>query len=244
MKIDNTIESGNRPMAYVVFAACVILFLFTLPQENKDEFINASTEIIEPVEINNYYIKGVPLINQFPELPTGCEVTSATMLLNFYGANVSKEVLADEVIKSPLPNFKNGRVEGESPYEYFIGDPRDSKAFGVFNGPIFNLISNYRKAENLTGCEFSQVMEKVKNGHPVMAWITRDLVDVQYTSSWYIKNKVFWWPRGEHTVVVTGIEENAIIVNDPYGGHEKRYELESFKRAWETMGRQAIVISE
>lgn len=244
MKIDNTIESGNRHIASVVIAACVILFVFALPQEKKDEFINTSTEITEHVEDNNYYINGVPLINQFPELPTGCEITSAAMLLNFYGVTVSKEILADEVAKSPLPRFSNGRVEGESPYEYFIGNPRDSKAFGVFNGPMFNLISNYRKAENITGCEFFQVIEKVKNGHPVMTWITRDLVDVQYASSWYIKNEVFWWPKGEHTVVVTGVEENAVIVNDPYGGQEKRYELEKFKKAWERMGRQAIVILE
>ena len=108
---------------------------------------------------------------------------------------------------------------------------------------MFNLINRYIAAENITGCEFSQIIEKIKNGQPVMAWITRDLIEVQYTSSWYIENEEFWWPRGEHTVVITGVEEGIMIVNDPYDGQEKRYELERFKSVWEAMGRQAIVIS-
>lgn len=247
MKIDNTIESGNRYIAYVVLTAYVILFIFLLPQRFRvEKIMDTSTElpeVEEQVESNHYYISGVPTINQFPELPTGCEVTSSAMLLNFYGINVGKETLADEVSKAPLPGFKNGRVEGESPYEYFVGNPRDIKSFGAFNQPMFNLINKYIAAENITGCEFSQVLEKIKNGQPVMAWITRDLIDVQYTSSWYVKNQEFWWPRGEHTVIITGIEENVIVVNDPYDGREKRYELERFKRIWETMGKQAIVIS-
>ncbi|MEG2935579.1 MAG: C39 family peptidase [Clostridium sp.] len=247
MKIDNAIERGNRYIAYVVLTAYVIIFIFLLPQKFcVEEIIDTSTESTETeehIESNHYYISGVPVINQFPELPTGCEVTSSAMLLNFYGINVGKEALADEVSKAPLPGFKNGRVEGESPYEYFVGNPRDVKSFGAFNQPMHNLISNYMVAENITGCEFSQVIEKIKNGQPVMAWITRDLIEVQYASSWYVKNEEFWWPRGEHTVIITGVEEDIIVVNDPYDGQEKRYELKRFKMIWETMGKQAIVIS-
>lgn len=247
MKIDNAIYRCNRYVAYVVLTAYVILFIFLLPQKFRvEEIIDTSTEIQETeelIESNHYYISGVPSINQFPELPTGCEVTSSAMLLNFYGVSVGKETLADEVSKAALPGFKNGRIEGESPYEYFIGNPRDNNAFGAFNQPMFNLINRYIAAENITGCEFSQIIEKIKNGQPVMAWITRGLIEVQYTSSWYIENEEFWWPRGEHTVVITGVEKGIVIVNDPYDGQEKRYELERFKSVWEAMGRQAIVIS-
>lgn len=248
MKIDNAIERGNRYIAYVVLASYVIIGILLLPQKfSVEEIIDTSiesSERVEHIEGKHYYISGVPLINQFPELPTGCEVTSSTMLLNFYGVDINKETLANEILKAPLPVLRNGRVEGESPYEYFIGNPRDKKAFGVFNKPIFNLISKYMEAENITGCEFSQVIEKVKDGQPVMAWITRELTEVQYTSSWYVKNEEFWWPKGEHTIVITGVEGDTIIVNDPYDGKEKRYELQRFKRIWESIGRQAIVILE
>lgn len=244
MKIDNVIENGNRYIAAVVITAYVVLIIFLLPQKfSVEEIINTSTEKVEQAESNHYYISGVQLISQFPELPTGCEVTSAAMLLSFYGINISKEVLAEEVSKAGLPRFNRGRLEGENPYEYFIGNPWDNKAFGAFNEPIFNLVNNYVKAENITGCDFQQVIEKVKDGQPVMVWITRELIDVEYSTSWYIGNELFWWPKGEHTVVVVGIDENTIIVNDPYEGQEKRFELERFKYIWEMMGRQAITLS-
>lgn len=249
MKIDNVIYKGNRYIAFVVIAAYVIMGIFLLPGGfNTEDIINTSTEQNEQGEndLNSdnkkFYINNVPLINQFPELPTGCEVTSAAMLLNFYGVKADKVTLAEQVRKTDLPRFFNGRVVGESPYEYFIGNPRDNKAFGVFNGPIYNLISNYKEAENITGCEFEKVTNKVKEGKPVMVWITRDLAPVQYSSSWYVRDEMFWWPKGEHTVVITGIEENIIIVNDPYGGEEKSFDLEKFKITWENMGRQAISI--
>ena len=245
MEINNAIYQGNRCIAAVIIGVYIVLFVFLLQQNIKaDELTHTSTEVNENIENNNYYISGVPIINQFPELPTGCEVTSAAMLLNYYGINVSKEALADEISKAPLPIFRNDRIEGESPYEYFIGNPRESKAFGTFNQPIFNLISDYKIAENMTGCDFSQVINQVKSGHPVMVWITRELMEVEYQSSWYVKDEIFWWPKGEHTVVVIGVDDHTIIVNDPYNGEEKYFELESFKRIWETLGRQAITISE
>lgn len=36
----------------------------------------------------------VPIENQMPDLPNGCEVTSLAMLLNYYGIKVTKEDLA------------------------------------------------------------------------------------------------------------------------------------------------------
>lgn len=245
MNRDNGIARGNRYMAFVIMAAYIILFILLLPQRFlPKESINTSNGVIAEKDKKDIYINGVPLINQFPELPTGCEVTSVAMLLNFYSINVSKEVLADEVVKASLPQFNNGRLEGTSPHEYFIGNPRNDKAFGAFNEPIFNLVSRYKSAQNITGCEFEEVIEHIKNNKPVMVWITRELGNVEYKSSWYVNDEIYWWPKGEHTVIVTGIEENSIIVNDPYDGKEKIYEFNRFKSIWELMGRQAIVIVE
>lgn len=245
MNRDNGIATENRYMAFVIMAAYIILFILLLPQRFiPKESIDTSNGVIAQEDKQYTYINGVPLINQFPELPTGCEVTSVAMLLNFYSINVSKNILADEVVKTSLPQFKNGRYEGESPHKYFIGSPKSDKAFGVFNEPIFNLISRYKSAQNITGCEFEEVIEQIKDNKPVMVWITRELEEVEYTSSWYVNDEIYWWPKGEHTVIITGIDETTVIVNDPYDGKEKRYELNRFKYIWELMGRQAIVIVE
>ncbi|WP_245823049.1 C39 family peptidase [Lactobacillus terrae] len=39
------------------------------------------------------WLTGVPLINQNPELPNGCEITAITMMLNYAGVNVDKNAV-------------------------------------------------------------------------------------------------------------------------------------------------------
>lgn len=36
----------------------------------------------------SYTIKNFEIIGQLPELPTGCEITALTMVLNYYGLNL------------------------------------------------------------------------------------------------------------------------------------------------------------
>lgn len=245
MEVEYTFKKGLEHLAFVVILTYILLFIILgtniLNESSDGERVEheVQNEELSPDSDNI----AVPLINQFPELPTGCEVTSAAMLMNYYGIDVNKEVLADEISKAPLPDLKNGYVHGYNPNEYFIGNPRDNKSFGVFHKPIHKLISTYISAEDITGCDFSEIVHRVKNGQPVMAWITRDLAAMEHKVSWYIGEELFWWPKGEHTVIITGIEGNNILVNDPYNGQSKSYDLSNFQNAWEEMGRQAIYIS-
>lgn len=43
-------------------------------------------------------IEDFPIINQMPELPTGCEITALTMVLDHYGYPVDKTVMASEYL--------------------------------------------------------------------------------------------------------------------------------------------------
>lgn len=71
----------------------------------------------------------VTYLSQYPELPTGCEVTSLTTVLNYLGYKVSKETMADNYL--PKCNFSDGTF-----WDYFIGNPRDDDAFGCYATPI------------------------------------------------------------------------------------------------------------
>ena len=58
----------------------------------------------------------VEFLSQKPELPTGCEITSLTTVLNYLGYDVSKETMANEY----LPKCDISEV---SFWDYFLGDP-------------------------------------------------------------------------------------------------------------------------
>ncbi|KAN0030271.1 hypothetical protein ACTA71_010033 [Dictyostelium dimigraforme] len=95
--------------------------------------------------------------NQYPLLPTGCEVTATSILLNSlvksHNLNIGtyrikNESLADRIIKEqdpdPITKFCG------NPYRAFIGSPYSKESFGVFHQPIYNLIKEviYEDYEN------------------------------------------------------------------------------------------------
>ena len=80
---------------------------------------------------------GVKFLAQNPELPTGCEITSMTTVLNYYGFNVDKLTMATKYLeKAEAPaNF----------WKVFLGDPTKKTGFGCYATPIANAANKYLK---------------------------------------------------------------------------------------------------
>ncbi len=92
--------------------------------------LNYLTEMKE-----NAIIENVPFIQQLPELPRGCEVTSLAMLLQYKGVEVDKMKLASEIYRVP---FEENGLHG-NPYEGFVGNiyTKSEPGYGVYHQPIF-----------------------------------------------------------------------------------------------------------
>lgn len=73
-----------------------------------------SSKYLSNAPSNNSSILNVSFINQYPNLPLGCEATSLAQLLNYKGVSVAKTKIADEMTKSPNKNQNLGFVG--SPY--------------------------------------------------------------------------------------------------------------------------------
>ncbi len=58
---------------------------------------NAGQIAVEKPEVDKVFIP-IETILQLPELPNGCEITSLTTLLTFYGYEVTKTVMADKYL--------------------------------------------------------------------------------------------------------------------------------------------------
>ncbi|MCL2698969.1 MAG: C39 family peptidase [Defluviitaleaceae bacterium] len=196
-------------------------------------------------------IENVPMILQNPELPRGCEVTSLAMLLQFHGVRgVTKTDLADRVNKDETPHRREGgRIYAGNPNTGFVGDMTNMQNFGygVYHGPIYELARYYRPTStmNLTGAYFDALQRIITMNRPV--WIItnathRRLPDSDF-ETWITPLGEISITRWQHSVLITGYDEDFIYFNDPLSG-ARSMPRNDFIMAWEQMGRQVIALAE
>lgn len=213
------------------------------------QVVNVLDNKIERYEIDNipdkYELDIVPIL-QLPELPTGCEITSLCMILNYHGFNVDKLELANKYLK----------IEGSySEYtfdEAFIGSPYETWGWGCYAPVITDTANKYLKLQgssleaiNITGSSIEQIKETVYSGIPVMVWSTIGLDTSHEEKTYWITpdgNKATF-VQGEHCVVITGFNEetNKIIVLDPLIGRVEHNE-QDFLKTYEKLHCQAVAI--
>ena len=193
----------------------------------------------------------VPLINQYPELPRGCEVTSLTMLLRYNNINVSKMILAQEIKKDSTAYSRDekGRIYYGNPYDGFVGDMYNinNNGYGVYHGPIAELAEKYAGDQviDLTGIEFEEMMYFLKLGNPI--WVinnaTYKSLDDSYFEIWHTPSGIVKTTNKLHAVIITGVDKNNVYINDPLSKRPNiAVNKDDFKKAWEQMGHQAVII--
>jgi uncharacterized protein YvpB len=184
-------------------------------------------------------------IMQYPELPTGCEITSLTIVLNYLGFDVDKCDMADNFLTK-------GTVGIVTPYTAFLGNPRNNYSYGCYSPVIIESAEKYLdsvesdfEVYDLTGTDFKDLFYEIQNDNPIIIWATANLVEPVYTSRWVIDGEEFTWKANQHCLVLTGydLDENIVYVADPLRGNVS-YDLELFKTRYEQMYKQAIVIKQ
>lgn len=191
-------------------------------------------------------IQGIPSISQMPELPSGCEITALTMLLNWAGVNVDKQDIARLIPKGAVPVFSNNAYRGGNPENAFIGDPFSSGGLGVFHRPIALMLDRYLPGQSIdiTGVEFENILKTIDSGRPVIVWATLDMAEPRIDISWYDeKGESVAWLIPEHAYLLAGYSDTEVIVDDPSIGKRLYYPISEFKERWDAMGRQSVTVS-
>lgn len=214
---------------------------------------NSPTEPIvetEPPLINietlpTYYQINVPALLQEPELPTGCEITSLTCLLNYLGFSVDKVVMADTYLDKALENG----IE-YSFYEKYIGDPK-TNGYGCYSPVIVKAATafladqnSHLEAVNLSGMSKDDILMTVASGHPVVIWNTLSTRDFEEKLVWTTPNGTeVYWTSLEHCMLLTGynMDENTVTVCDPMKGVVS-YDLTQFFNVYDKLHQQAMTI--
>lgn len=198
--------------------------------------------------IKNKVLLDVPIIKQLPELPRGCEVTSLAMLLQYAGIDAEKLTLAKQIKKNPakMKNI-NGQIYYGDPNDGFIGDMYSTTkpGLGVYHTPIKELAERYMPGDiiDFTNSDFNQIKKYLSTKRPVWVIINTayQKLDPSYFHTWTTPNGKISITYKEHSVVVTGFDQDFIYFNDPLTGiKNKKAPAADFEEAWVQMGKQAI----
>lgn len=187
---------------------------------------------------------GFPLINQYPNYPTGCESVALTMLLRYYGINIMPASIISNLKKDSLPYYENGIKYGGNPELGFIGNPYSSASYGVYENPIAEVANMYKSGIQVrNNFAFQDVLNLVRNNHPVMVWTSMGLSVPYISDSWIYKPtmETIYWKAGEHAVVIVSYSGgDTLIVADPIGGKLKSYSVSLFEQRYNYFGRKAL----
>lgn len=190
----------------------------------------------------------VPAICQYPELPTGCESVSATMVLQYYGSAVTETEFAGDWLECSNDFYSSsGRDFGPDPHKVFAGDPFSEYSYGCYAGPIVDAINNNSSmctAEEITGKTLEQLCEEyIDNDKPLLIWATMYMKESFKSNSWYIDDgSEFTWTAQEHCMVLVGYDEDNYYINDPLTGTTMAYEKELVEQRFAELGSQAVYI--
>ncbi|GHH97436.1 C39 family peptidase [Neobacillus kokaensis] len=155
----------------------------------------------------------VPLINQRPELPTGCEITAVTMMLQYKGARVNKVSLAKEMPRhSSNPNYG------------YVGNPFTKQGWTIYPPALMKLVKKHAGSSvNLTGKSNAAIEKQLRNGKPIVV-----LVSPMHGFS-------------VHALVLTGLDQSNYYYNDCWTGEKNaKISKKVFNRIWGNQSRRAI----
>ncbi len=218
---------------------CFSLYVITDDPAFKQKFdlTRADTTLID-----------VPLENQNDPiaLGNGCEITSLSMLLNYYDYQTNKNQLAD--LLTYVPVHVTDEICG-NPHDGFVGDiTGGNEAMGVGVEPLGKvaeqIVSTDQQVIVSTEIPFESLVDIVRQGQPVVVITTTDFQvpeeeNFRYwqTSSGEVKVSPLC-----HAVVITGVGKKEVYVNDPFGYKNRAVDRNDFATIYERMGQQALYL--
>lgn len=194
-------------------------------------------------------ILDVPLLCQYPLLPTGCEAVAATMVLRYYGSTVTPETFAEDWLQKDERFWEHDNMlYGPNPHQVFVGNPFSKTAYGCYATPIVNAINDNsvdciaQKTEKRSLSQLASVY--IDNGKPLLIWATISMRPSEQGNAWFLESgEKLTWISGEHCLALVGYNDKYYFFNDPQSGGVVAYPKEISEKRFEELGAQAVYIS-
>lgn len=192
------------------------------------------------------------IIEQYPELPTGCEITAMTMVLNYYGYQVNKVTMALDYMPKVQAEFyrsEDGRLMGPDLENFFVGDPTEETGYICGTGAIVTAANRYLAdvgsdltAAAMKNAQPEKLYDLIDQGTPVVIWCTINMEDRAETDGWYREDGTYMeWSTNDHGAVLIGYDEDTVTVADPIYSRIT-VSRDQFEKVFAERGGQCVIL--
>lgn len=120
-----------------------------LPQTDTSIPVWLAYAALQATPENAFFLPDTVQLNvenilQNPELPNGCEITSAAIVLNYLGFDIDKVTLAENCLPIHIPYWE------ADPEVEFMGSPADELSFYCLPGVITTAVNTYLDEQGST----------------------------------------------------------------------------------------------
>ena len=213
-----------------------------------------STQISAEVKKSNSatQLTDFDIIEQYPELPTGCEITALTMVMNYYGYQVNKVTMALDYMPKVQAEFyrsEDGRLMGPDLENFFVGDPTEETGYICGTGAIVTAANRYLAdvgsdltAAAIKNAQPEKLYDLIDQGTPVVIWCTINMEDRAETDGWYREDGTYMeWSTNDHGAVLIGYDEDTVTVADPIYSRIT-VSRDQFEKIFAERGGQCVIL--
>lgn len=233
------------------------IFSFSYNEKELTEVLEKASEPQEEEQElpESYVITDFPVIDQMPELPTGCEITAMTMVLNYYGYSVDKVTMATKYLSvkesEELHQGEDGKLYGADMNQYFIGDPTTEAGIACGTEAILKAANTYLKdekskfhAEDKNGATPEELYRLVSQNVPVVVWCTIGMQDRIAEDGWYTDDGEYVdWAYTDHGAVLIGYSRDTVTIADPISG-KVEYDRAQFESVFASRNNKCVILTE
>ncbi|MDE6086984.1 MAG: C39 family peptidase [Oscillospiraceae bacterium] len=247
-----SIEQGSSEISEELFTE------HSAKHPKSSETILENSGISDIIEIpESVLLEDVPYYSQEDILPTGCEIISAKMLLEYYSQQETELEEMLSVISCQSFHTEHGRLYAPHPEDAFIGNPYSESGYGCFAPVIVRMLNHllpqqYR-AVDTSGTDLQELAQTyLPQGMPVLVWATIGMWNPSPTSTWYLYNSrgyatdhQFQWLSNEHCMVLVGYDTEYYYFQDPYKSNGMmKFRKDISGKRYEEIGSYSVVVFE
>ena len=184
-------------------------------------------------------------ISKFPELPSGDEITSLCMVLNYLQYNIDKCELSDLYLDKGPAYYTDIFVAN-------AGNPKDTyNSFGCMPSVIVNAANKFIEinggkayATDISGVNTDMLYYEVSRGNPIIVWACEEFDTTPSVFRTVIINgKTIYLKSNVNTLVLIGYDfENKTVTLANPSGTVFDLDMELFEERYAQVGSYAVLI--